>query len=65
MAKKKEKASTAPSPLDLCVKEVNDVLKKYDCRIDVKLEPGTVMGQQVLAFKPVINLNRSRSHGNQ
>lgn len=39
----------------LCANEINVILAKYSCRIDVEFVNDSVMGQPVLRYSPVIN----------
>lgn len=53
--KKKNKPKASPDPVELCVQEVNAVLKKYGCRIDVEFSDAVVLGRTMIEYKSVIN----------
>lgn len=41
-----------------CLKEINEVLKKYNCLLDVSLTRDIVFDQSVVKFNPVIKYNK-------
>lgn len=54
MSKNKNKPAPADT-LQLCVDEVNAVLKKHNCTIDVEFSNAVVLGRTMIEYKPVIN----------
>lgn len=40
--------------LNKCKEEVSEILKKYNCTLNVKFQNSTALGQTVLVYLPVI-----------